>query len=174
METLFETWLLPQVRVDFYLSEPVIKDISWIPNKHYSGIYGLLKLTLPKILPQFLKKVIVLDTDVTLATDISKLYQHFSKFEDSQSLGLVENQSDWYLPGKLWKSHSPWPALGRGFNTGVILMDLEKLRAINWAQTWRLVAEKDLVSIFIFILLIWYFTFEVKGHTNSSLLKLIW
>ena len=174
METLFETWLLPQVRVDFYLSEPVIKDISWIPNKHYSGIYGLLKLTLPKILPQFLKKVIVLDTDVTLATDISKLYQHFSKFEDSQSLGLVENQSDWYLPGKLWKSHSPWPALGRGFNTGVILMDLEKLRAINWAQTWRLVAEKDLVSIFIFILLIWYFTFEDKGHTNSSLLKLIW
>ena len=59
-----------QVRVDFYLSEPVIKDISWIPNKHYSGIYGLLKLTLPKILPQFLKKVIVLDTDVTLATDM--------------------------------------------------------------------------------------------------------
>ena len=53
-------------------------------------------------------------------------------------------------------------------------MDLEKLRAINWAQTWRLVAEKDLVSIFIFILLIWYFTFEDKGHTNLSMLKLIW
>lgn len=25
-------------------------------------------------------------------------------------LGLVENQSDWYL-GKIWKNHIPWPAL---------------------------------------------------------------
>ena len=27
-----------------------------------------------------------------------------------QALGLVENQSDWYL-GKLWRNHKPWPAL---------------------------------------------------------------
>ena len=36
---------------------------------------------------------------------------------DKQAIGLVENQSDWYL-GNLWKNHRPWPALGRGFNTG--------------------------------------------------------
>ena len=69
-------------------------------------LLGLLKLTLPKLLPKWLKKVIVLDTDVTLATDISKLYQHFNKFQSQESLGLVENQSDWYIPGKLWKSVS--------------------------------------------------------------------
>jgi glycosyltransferase-like protein LARGE len=51
----------------------VTDDVSWVPNKHYSGIYGLLKLTLPKILPDSLKKVIVLDTDVILANDISKV-----------------------------------------------------------------------------------------------------
>ena len=38
-------------------------------------------------------------------------------FADKQVIGLVENQSDWYL-GNLWKNHKPWPALGRGFNTG--------------------------------------------------------
>lgn len=27
-------------------------------------------------------------------------------------MGLVENQSDWYL-GKIWKNHRPWPALVR-------------------------------------------------------------
>ena len=27
-----------------------------------------------------------------------------------QAIGLVENQSDWYL-GKIWKHHNPWPAL---------------------------------------------------------------
>ncbi len=61
------------VDVSLYLSDSVVDDVAWVPNKHYSGIYGLLKLTLPKILPSSLQKVIVLDTDVTLATDISKV-----------------------------------------------------------------------------------------------------
>jgi hypothetical protein len=26
------------------------------PNKHYSGVYGLMKLTLPKVLPDTLQK----------------------------------------------------------------------------------------------------------------------
>ena len=30
-----------------------------------------------------------------------------------QAIGLVENQSDWYL-GKIWKHHNPWPALVGG------------------------------------------------------------
>jgi glycosyltransferase-like protein LARGE len=49
-------------------------------------------------------------------------------FGTSNALGLVENHSDWYIPGKLWKDHQPWPAIGRGYNTGVILMDMDKLR----------------------------------------------
>lgn len=40
-------------------------------------------------------------------------------------IGLVENQSDWYL-GNLWKNHKPWPALGRGFNTGTSLSSRRK------------------------------------------------
>ena len=67
------TYFLLLVRVSFYLINDVVDEVSWIPNKHYSGIYGLLKLTLPKILPKHLEKTIVLDTDVTLANDISKV-----------------------------------------------------------------------------------------------------
>ena len=69
------------VRVSFYMIDEVVDDISWIPNKHYSGIYGLLKLTLPKILPRSLDKTIVLDTDVTLANDISKVKLFQQKLE---------------------------------------------------------------------------------------------
>lgn len=54
--------------------------MSWIPNKHYSGIYGLMKLTLTKALPSNLSKVIVLDTDITFATDIAELWAVFGKF----------------------------------------------------------------------------------------------
>ncbi|XP_059578767.1 xylosyl- and glucuronyltransferase LARGE2 isoform X2 [Alligator mississippiensis] len=147
LQTLFQSWMVPSVHVSFYDADNLKPEVSWIPNKHYSGIYGLMKLTLTKALPPNLTKVIVLDTDITFATDIAELWAVFGKFSEKQVIGLVENQSDWYL-GNLWKNHRPWPALGRGFNTGVILLLLERLRQIGWEQMWRLTAERELMSMF--------------------------
>ncbi|MCJ8733540.1 hypothetical protein PDJAM_G00224680 [Pangasius djambal] len=146
LSTLFQSWMVPSVQVSFYDADELKPEVSWIPNKHYSGIYGLMKLTLTKALPSDLSKVIVLDTDITFATDIAELWAIFRKFTAKQVIGLVENQSDWYL-GNLWKNHKPWPALGRGFNTGVILLYLERLRKLGWEQMWRLTAERELMSM---------------------------
>lgn len=154
LSKLFETWSVPGVVVSFYSTSTYASDISWIPNKHYSGIFGLMKLILPKILPKELDKVIVLDTDITFASDILELWNLLDVMEESTSrgamneavVGLVENQSDWYL-GKIWKNHRPWPALGRGFNTGVMLFNLSKLRSINWSLMWKMIAEKELMSM---------------------------
>ncbi|XP_054163176.1 xylosyl- and glucuronyltransferase LARGE2s-like [Oppia nitens] len=145
LQTLFKTWSVPALGVSFYLADNLQSDVSWIPNKHYSGVYGLMKLVLPKALPQNMDKVIVLDTDITFATDIAELWKLFAKMT-KESLALVENQSDWYL-GKLWKNHRPWPALGRGFNTGVMLFSLKRLREFNWSVVWKMVAEKELMSM---------------------------
>lgn len=147
LETVFRTWYVPAVKVSFYLADELKPHVSWIPNKHYSGVYGLMKLILPYTLPKNLTKVIVLDTDITFATDVGELWKLFHKFKKKEALGLVENQSDWYL-GRLWRNHRPWPALGRGFNTGVILMDLERLREIGWSQMWRLIAERELMTLY--------------------------
>ncbi|XP_069714242.1 xylosyl- and glucuronyltransferase LARGE2 [Phaenicophaeus curvirostris] len=146
LQTLFQSWMVPSVHVSFYNADDLKPEVSWIPNKHYSGIYGLMKLTLTKALPSNLSKVIVLDTDITFATDIAELWAVFGKFSDKQVIGLVENQSDWYL-GNLWKNHKPWPALGRGFNTGVILLLLDRLRRLGWEQMWKLTAEQELMSM---------------------------
>ncbi|KAK6191618.1 hypothetical protein SNE40_003262 [Patella caerulea] len=147
LKTLFYTWNVAEVQYSFYPAEDIKSDISWVPNHHYSGIFGLMKLTLPKLLPKDRDKVIVLDTDVTFSTDIAELWKLFRVLKEKQNaIGLVENQSDWYL-GKLWKNHRPWPALGRGFNTGVILLDLNMLRDISWMQMWRLIAEKELMTM---------------------------
>ncbi|XP_059705405.1 xylosyl- and glucuronyltransferase LARGE2 isoform X1 [Haemorhous mexicanus] len=146
LQTLFQSWMVPSVQVSFYNADDLKPEVSWIPNKHYSGIYGLMKLTLTKALPSNLSKVIVLDTDITFATDIAELWAVFGKFSEKQVIGLVENQSDWYL-GNLWKNHKPWPALGRGFNTGVILLLLDRLRRLGWEQMWRLTAERELMSM---------------------------
>ncbi|OPL20344.1 glycosyltransferase-like large2 protein, partial [Mytilus galloprovincialis] len=49
---LFETWNVPEVNFSFYSTDKVQEDVVWISNKHYSGVFGLMKLTLPKTLPQ--------------------------------------------------------------------------------------------------------------------------
>ncbi|XP_047371799.1 xylosyl- and glucuronyltransferase LARGE2 isoform X3 [Sciurus carolinensis] len=146
LETLFRTWMVPALGVSFYDAEQLKPQISWIPNKHYSGLYGLMKLVLPGVLPPGLTRVIVLDTDVTFASDIAELWALFAHFSDKQVIGLVENQSDWYL-GNLWKNHRPWPALGRGFNTGVILLLLDQLRQVGWEQMWKLTARRELLTL---------------------------
>ncbi|XP_063961050.1 xylosyl- and glucuronyltransferase LARGE2s-like isoform X2 [Lytechinus pictus] len=110
LSTLFKTWDVPGVKVSFYLAENYKSHVEWIPNKHYSGLYGLMKLLLIEILPPTLDKTIVLDTDITFASDIAELWGLFQRMTSKQTLALVENQSDWYL-GTLWKKHKPWPAL---------------------------------------------------------------
>ncbi|XP_077292472.1 xylosyl- and glucuronyltransferase LARGE2s-like [Arctopsyche grandis] len=145
LETLFNTWDLPEVTITFYHTNDAIPMVSWIPNAHYSGIFGLLKLTLPNVLPKNLKKVIVLDTDLTFLSDIAELWVLFQKMKN-EIFGLVENQSDWYL-GKLWHEFKPWPAIGRGFNTGVILLHLDNIRIqINWLLLWKNVTEVNLLK----------------------------
>uniref|UniRef100_A0A3B4ADZ1 LARGE xylosyl- and glucuronyltransferase 1 n=1 Tax=Periophthalmus magnuspinnatus TaxID=409849 RepID=A0A3B4ADZ1_9GOBI len=114
LSSLFQSWMVPAVKVNFYDGDELKSEVSWIPNKHYSGIY--------------------------------ELWAVFHKFRGQQVLGLVENQSDWYL-GNLWKNHRPWPALGRGFNTGVILLLLDRLRKLRWEQMWRLTAERELMGM---------------------------
>ncbi|NP_001277702.1 xylosyl- and glucuronyltransferase LARGE2 isoform 3 precursor [Mus musculus] len=146
LETLFRTWMVPAVVVSFYDAEELKPLVSWIPNKHYSGLYGLMKLVLPSILPPSLARVIVLDTDVTFSSDIVELWALFDHFSDKQVVGLVENQSDWYL-GNLWKNHRPWPALGRGFNTGVILLWLDRLQQTGWEQMWKVTAKRELLTL---------------------------
>uniref|UniRef100_A0A8D2D7T8 LARGE xylosyl- and glucuronyltransferase 2 n=1 Tax=Sciurus vulgaris TaxID=55149 RepID=A0A8D2D7T8_SCIVU len=146
LETLFRTWMVPALGVSFYDADQLKPQISWIPNKHYSGLYGLMKLVLPGVLPPGMTRVIVLDTDVTFASDIAELWALFAHFSDKQVIGLVENQSDWYL-GNLWKNHRPWPALGRGFNTGVILLLLDQLRQVGWEQMWKLTARRELLTL---------------------------
>ncbi len=130
LSILMKTWALPFVNYSFYSIDSVKSSVSWIPNAHYSGIFGLMKLTLPSLLS--IDKVIVMDIDVTIMSNIHNLWKLFAKvIKHNKLIGLVENQSDWYL-GTIWNDHKPWPALGRGFNTGIMLMDLRAMRKYDW------------------------------------------
>ncbi|XP_033218073.1 LARGE xylosyl- and glucuronyltransferase 2-like [Belonocnema kinseyi] len=141
---LFQTWDLPNVNVSYYKAEDWIPRVSWIPNKHYSGVYGLLKLILPDICQ--VPKILVIDTDVTFLNDVVLLWQSFNYFNEDQLLGLVENQSQWYLKTLPYEQRS-WPALDKGFNTGIVVMNLKRLRERNFAHLWVTIAKRVLETI---------------------------
>lgn len=140
--TLFQSWELPSVSYGFYFTRNLVHNISWIKNVHYSGVYGLMKLLLPSTVA--VDRVIAMDTDVTVVTDVQELWDLFNELrKNKRLLGLVENQSNWYL-GTLWEGHLPWPAAGRGYNTGVMLLDLEKMREVGWDEMWTSIAKETL------------------------------
>ncbi|XP_026970678.1 xylosyl- and glucuronyltransferase LARGE2 isoform X6 [Sagmatias obliquidens] len=101
LETLFHTWMVPAVQISFYNADELKPQVSWIPNKHYSGLYGLMKLVLPSALPPDLARVIVLDTDVTFASNIAELWALFAHFSGVILLRLDRlRQAGWE---QMWK-----------------------------------------------------------------------
>ena len=135
LANIFKTWNLPDFSVSFYMDSSYISEVSWIKNTHYSGVYGLLKLMIPDILPVSVKKAVVFDVDMIMNDDINSLLMYFEMFNKDQAIGLVENQSNWYLK-------SSWPAVGHGYNSGVILIDLVKVRSLKWKTLWVGITEK--------------------------------
>lgn len=159
LQELLSSWLVDDLEVTFYNLTRYEKEVSWITNSHYSHRYGLMKLELISILAddENLKKVIILDTDMLVLGNIKYVWNEFKKFPTSHRerqrpiFGMVENQSDWYLgygSTHLKFRWDVWPALGRGFNSGTILVDLESLRNdMNWRLIWRQEADIQLASL---------------------------
>lgn len=151
LEKLFDSLSVPELKVSFYNATEHETDISWIRNQHYSSQYGLLKLPFIGILSKHLDRVILMDTDMLCLGNINRLWSEFENMKqvkkkgDRPAFGMVENQSDWYLndstPGRI-----VWPAIGRGFNSGLILIDFHELKRVDWDLTWRQVSEDQLTS----------------------------
>ncbi|XP_026331083.1 LARGE xylosyl- and glucuronyltransferase 1-like [Hyposmocoma kahamanoa] len=132
LNKFFDTWDLPDVKYSCYNAQYELPKVAWIPNSHYSGVYSFFKLLYTDVLPKSLEKVIVLDSDLTFLSDVAELWSMFKNMTDEQLLGLVENESNWYYEA------DRWPALGRGFNTGVMLLNLRKIHTTtNWTLLWR-------------------------------------
>lgn len=73
------------MKVTFYNIDKWLKDVKWVPNGHYSGNYGLLKLIFNKVVPfTVTKKLLILDTDLIINSDIYMLWKHFDNFSYKQ------------------------------------------------------------------------------------------
>uniref|UniRef100_H2XRM1 Uncharacterized protein n=1 Tax=Ciona intestinalis TaxID=7719 RepID=H2XRM1_CIOIN len=143
LKELFRSWDIPDLKVSMYEDIAVLDDVSWLPFTHHSGINSVYKLAILKVLPLYIDKVIVLDSDMVFATDIAELWLQFRHMDQQQAFGMVENQSDWYL-GTLKFEYVVWPAIGRGLNSGMMLLDCEKLRRANWDSEWKETAQQGI------------------------------
>ncbi|CAH8662529.1 hypothetical protein MS3_00003357 [Schistosoma haematobium] len=128
-----QSWQLINVKFQFYEYQHYLDKIDGVLSKRSSGIKSCLKLLLPEILPKSVKQVIVLDTCLLLNTDINELWDHFRYFKSSHILGVTMEQNPEFevVMKSLIRG---WR--GYGYNSGVVLMDLAKLRSAAWNHLW--------------------------------------
>ncbi|XP_030842685.1 xyloside xylosyltransferase 1-like [Strongylocentrotus purpuratus] len=89
------------------------------------------------ILPDFVHQIIMLDTDLKFISDISGLFAHFDKFQGSNVMGIAHDQQPTYRDAfKAFRARNPTTRVGSpapdglpGFNSGVVLLDIARMRS---------------------------------------------
>ena len=117
LETLLITWKLPSVDYSFY-SVKKFKDEAWFPGNRVA----VIKLMLPSILPIAVDRVVVLDTDVIVVSNIQSLWAFFRELRKKRKiLALVEN---------IHRADDSQAI----YNTAVMLFDLNATRDSEWTK----------------------------------------
>lgn len=87
-----------------------------------------LRLFLPDLLPH-VDKILYLDTDIVLLDSLDNIWNQFHIMNASQMAAMAhENQVEILNV----YSYANYPTVKLGFNSGVMLMDLEKMRRSFW------------------------------------------
>jgi len=107
-------------------------------TSYYGGELFFASLVLDDLMPH-LDRVVLLDVDLLFKADISELWAYFEKFNDRQMIGICREQQPIYRHVfAVYRSKNPDTKIGMpppsgisGFNSGVVLLDLAKIRRSN-------------------------------------------
>ena len=98
---------------------------------------ALYRILAPKVLPEDVQRLIYLDADTIINMDIRKFWEIFL---DAHPLGAVgerdlmnhyQRQVDKSIDEKLYLFQNSWTDSDTCFNSGVLIMDMEKLRGMG-------------------------------------------
>ncbi|XP_013095172.2 xyloside xylosyltransferase 1-like [Biomphalaria glabrata] len=114
----------------------VRQQISSGKEHRFSSPLFYLSIILHKVMPHNISQIILLDVDLVIASDISKLFSLFNNFDQEQAIGIArENQPVYQTTLWEYRKNNPKTRVGEpppkgltGFNSGVVLFDLQKLR----------------------------------------------
>ena len=102
----------------FGFSDPdvkyVIKDeVVLVPNTKYTHDLFFIAPFYHKEVTEDIGKLIVIDIDLEFRTDLRNLYRHFSKFSESEMIGLAPDLSPhYYQMSKTFRDHNPGTKIG--------------------------------------------------------------
>lgn len=109
---------------------------SHSPSSYYGDSLFFLSIGMFKIFDPSVSRFILLDADLKFKSDIADLYSLFDKFNESNVMGIARDGQPVYRHS-FWKyrNENPNTRVGEppphgltGFNSGVLLLDLEKMR----------------------------------------------
>ncbi|XP_067085959.1 xyloside xylosyltransferase 1 [Osmerus mordax] len=121
----------------FPIVEAMQKHFSAGSGAYYSDAIFFLSVAMHHIMPQELKRMVQLDLDLKYKTNIRDLFQEFGRFPPGAVIGIAREMQPVYRH-TFWqyrKEHpgtrvgSPPPDGLPGFNSGVMLLDLEAMRS---------------------------------------------
>ena len=129
MESL-PIWVQTKVQVRFY--EP------FFPINEWQRLFALCSTQRLFIADKLLdvERVLYLDTDSVLVAPLSHVWREFARFTQTQTVGMLYNsifQKGWY------DNHAiPYPP-PHGYNAGIFLMDLSRIRESNWLHNLTMI-----------------------------------
>ncbi|GMT21870.1 hypothetical protein PFISCL1PPCAC_13167, partial [Pristionchus fissidentatus] len=134
LSVMFSTWQLENVRWSLYEMESVHDGVRWLPSMHHSGTIGVFKFFPDDLLPRFVEKIILIDSDTILLDDIQSLHDHFVPM-DEQGAFWATSEDQYRRDG--YREIYPHKD-NQGENNGILLMDLKKMREIgDWNRIWK-------------------------------------
>ncbi|XP_013414815.1 xyloside xylosyltransferase 1-like [Lingula anatina] len=115
---------------------PMQKYFSYKPGSYYSDSLFFLSAAIHRVVPETMHRVIMLDADLKFREDIAKLYQKFNDFKEHNVIGIAyEGQPVYRHTFWKYRQENPSTRVGDpppkglpGFNSGVLLLDLHRMR----------------------------------------------
>ncbi|XP_071945653.1 xyloside xylosyltransferase 1-like [Antedon mediterranea] len=88
------------------------------------------------VMPEYVHRLVMLDTDLIFKTDIKQLFAYFDLFKGNNVIGIAHEQQPVYRHlFSLYRSQNRGTLVGNpppngltGFNSGVLLLDLDRMR----------------------------------------------
>ena len=122
----------------FYYAVPNMDSVQ----HRFRSKMTLAKAFAERVLPTSIKKVLIADFDTLFLRDPCKLvFDEFEKFSATALFGLAPEYSVWYVskqPSHAFKIPVPTKEFPQfeGLNAGIILANLERMRAYMWSERW--------------------------------------
>jgi lipopolysaccharide biosynthesis glycosyltransferase len=115
---------------------PMQERFSYKPGSYYNHALFFLSTAIHRVMPAAMHKVIMMDVDLRFRHDIKLLYDQFARFNDTNVIGIAREMQPVYRH-LFWQHRrdnsntrvgEPPPNGLTGFNSGVLLLDLDRMR----------------------------------------------